>query len=225
MTYNEYRQLHATRMRHGAPLHGLINMTHQTVHTDITSCDRAEIAEEIMDNLRPWMRPESEVEADIQEAIKSLRKLNSPIYDFNRSAIKKSAQEFVPRLPKLINHGDASIPWCCACYSRGMSLPGTNKAPFNHFLDELERMRIECERLARDPFVGVHPNFDLVKNSCARSALGLMRKFSQQAPTGTSEGPFRTISSLLYQAVSGERLDLKRACDAVLRDARQSSFS
>jgi hypothetical protein len=33
--------------------------------------DRDEIVEEIMVNLRPWTRPESEVEADIQQAIKS----------------------------------------------------------------------------------------------------------------------------------------------------------
>jgi hypothetical protein len=38
--------------------------------------------------------------------------------------------------------------------------------------------------------------------------------------SGTQDGPFRAIASLLYEAITGEAdLDLKRACDSVLRDA------
>jgi len=198
-------------------------MRHQTVPADTTSCDRAEIVEEIMNNLRPWTRSESEAEADIREAIKSLRKLNSPIYDFNRSAIKKSAQEFGAALAEVDKSMQRIHPMVLRALFQCMGAPGTT-APFVHFLDELKRMRIESEQIARDPF-GAHPNFDLVKNSCARSALGLMHKFSRRAPASTAESPFRTIYSLLYQAVSGKCLDLKRACDRVIEEARQSSFS
>lgn len=37
-------------------------MTHQTIPMDSTSCDRAEIVEEIMNNLHPLTRRKTEVE-------------------------------------------------------------------------------------------------------------------------------------------------------------------
>jgi hypothetical protein len=65
--------------------------------------------------------------------------------------------------------------------------------------------------------LGTHPNFDHAKALSARSAYTLMKNHSTANVTGTQDGPFRTVTSLLYEAVSGHRdADLKRACQAVL---------
>jgi hypothetical protein len=62
---------------------------------DMTSDGRAEIVEEIMDNLRPWTRPESEVQAVIHQIIELLQSLiPAEASLFDRRAIKNSAQEF-----------------------------------------------------------------------------------------------------------------------------------
>jgi hypothetical protein len=45
-----------------------------------------------------------------------------------------------------------------------------------------------------------------------------MKNHSAAKITGTQHGPFRTVTSLLYEAVSGRpNADLKRACDDVIR--------
>jgi hypothetical protein len=48
-----------------------------------------------------------------------------------------------------------------------------------------------------------------------------MENLSRRTITGTKDSAFRAIASLLYEAISGKRdADLKRACDAELRDTR-----
>jgi hypothetical protein len=63
-----------------------------------------------------------------------------------------------------------------------------------------------------------------LKYQCAAEAFDLMTFFSAKPPTGTERGPFRTIAVLLCEAVTGQRhdkIDMKRACGAVLRDRRK----
>jgi hypothetical protein len=211
--------------RHGLDIEHsarLINMRHQTIPTD-------EIVEEIMDNLRPWTRPESEVETIIQKTIESLRKRNSPEFEFefSRGAIKKSAQEFVAaiaQVEKSLQHIHPVVAGLVFAEMEMESRHPSYKEAISAFQKKLGWMRWLGESFTRNP-PGSHPNFDHAKNGCARSALLLMRKFSHQTPTGTAEGPFRTISSLLYQATSGKRLDLKRACDGALLAERKDRQS
>jgi hypothetical protein len=196
------------------------DMRHQTVPADTTSCDRAEIVEEIMDNLRPWTRRESEVKVDIQQTIESLRRANSPEFEdrFNRSAIKKSAQEFGAAIAKVEKALQRIHPMVAArvfVEMEGQPPHPTYKETLSAFQKKLGWMRWSCESTIRHPN-GSHPNVDHAKKRCAKSAHELMRWFSRQTPTGTAERPFRTITSLLYQAVSGKRQDLKKACDEVV---------
>jgi hypothetical protein len=219
-------------MQHGAPVHRLMNMTHQTIPKDSTSCDRAEIVEEIMDNLRPWTRPKSEVQAGIQRAIAALHELNPLERDlFDRSAIKKSAKEFgaaIAELERSLRCVHPTVAWRLFGTPPDLLFDQINERSVEentqahidrivHFLDELKRLRIECEELVRSPG-GFHPNKDIAKGNAAWCALQLMRDFSKSSPSGTAEGPFRAITSLIYQALSGNcEADLKRACDEVIR--------
>jgi hypothetical protein len=95
-----------------------------------------------------------------------------------------------------------------------------NKNRAESFLAELKRMREVCSR-AINSGLGYHPNYDPTKRFCAQFACGLMRGLSRRTITGTRDGVFRAIASLLYEAVSGQSdADLKRACDAELRGPR-----
>jgi hypothetical protein len=88
------------------------------------------------------------------------------------------------------------------------------------FAGELTRLRKVCAD-AIDPGFGFHPNYAIVKYHCARSAHYLMSNLSDTKISGTKDGAFWTIASLLYEAVSGQKnVTLKRACDSALRDIR-----
>jgi hypothetical protein len=64
-------------------------------------------------------------------------------------------------------------------------------------------------------------NFDPAKRACAAVAYLLITTCTTQKPTGTAGGLFRTVAGLLHQFAyptpDGEIVDLKTACDEVLR--------
>jgi len=94
------------------------------------------------------------------------------------------------------------------------------RARADSFFAELARLRKVCAR-AVDPGFGFHPNYDDAKHLCAWWAYVLMRDLSDRKISGTEDKAFRVITGLLYEALSGKPdADLKRACDAVLQDAR-----
>jgi hypothetical protein len=52
-------------------------------------------------------------------------------------------------------------------------------------------------------------------------AHALMQRLSERTITGTKDNAFRAIAGLLYEAICGKPdADLKRACNAKLREAR-----
>jgi hypothetical protein len=62
------------------------------------------------------------------------------------------------------------------------------------------------------------------QRACAVIAYGLMLRLSKKSPTGYRAGPFHSIASLLFEIAGGMRdVSQKRACDIVLREARQNS--
>jgi hypothetical protein len=66
---------------------------------------------------------------------------------------------------------------------------------------------------------GPDPRFEIVKWLAAKTAHSLIVDFSVEPPTTTEKGPLRTITSQVYEYFTGEKgCDLKRACDAVMRD-------
>lgn len=80
-------------------------------------------------------------------------------------------------------------------------------------LASLQPLRTEC-----DAAIKAAPPTDKVKEWCARTALHLIVKFSDRAPASSEISPYRKITGLLYQAITGEAdRDFKRACDNLLR--------
>jgi len=85
-------------------------------------------------------------------------------------------------------------------------------------LESLEGVRLDCERLAAQATTPPGPEIDRAQLHCARLAQLLMKHFSTRKISGSDEGPFRVIASLLYEALAGrEAIDLKRHCDAVMK--------
>jgi hypothetical protein len=66
------------------------------------------------------------------------------------------------------------------------------------------------------------PRFHATKWWCAKEAFDLVRLWTNKAPTGYEAGPFRRISVLIHEAMTGEvEADLKRQCDAVLKKQKE----
>ena len=97
-------------------------------------------------------------------------------------------------------------------------------ARFNAFAEEVKRMRRICAR-AMGPGIGLHPNYDHTKHTCAHWAYCLIRELSENKISGTEDGLFRNITSLLYEATTGQGdADLKRACDQKLAGTTPSGL-
>ncbi len=79
-------------------------------------------------------------------------------------------------------------------------------------------LREECE----DAIKARSSKRDRIKERCARSALHLNLKFCEERPTsGSRESRFRKLTTLVYQAVTGEiDCDLECACENALRPYR-----
>jgi hypothetical protein len=90
------------------------------------------------------------------------------------------------------------------------------------FFDQLYRLHMICGQAVGKKW-GTHPKYDHAKALSARSAYNLMKSCSEAKITGTEDGPFRTVTSLFYEAISGRPdVDLKRACDDVIRANKRS---
>ena len=79
------------------------------------------------------------------------------------------------------------------------------------FLEKLARMRAACQ-LQQEP-----PRHDVVKSHCAAVAFQLMQGLSRRPITSSPRSPFRTITALVHEALTGKpTADLKRQCDKLL---------
>lgn len=81
-------------------------------------------------------------------------------------------------------------------------------------------MRAQC-----DACLGKLPRSDRVKLDCARSAYHLLSVYTKHAPTSSVGSPFRMITGLLFEAVTGSPdRDLKWTCENVLKEKRAGWF-
>ena len=190
---------------------------------------RGEIVKEIVDHLRPWKDRASEatVSAEVNRELDILlqyvpRQARWSDRTRNRAHAQKldGALREVEKLTRL-----ASTPGYLAfLLFSPRSGPSPSISDIEHasqtFAAELKRMRKVCA-LAVDPRFGFHANYDHAKHLSSQSAHVLMKGMSEKKITGTEGGGFRTIASLLYEAISGPPdTDLKRSCDSVLRNIR-----
>ena len=84
------------------------------------------------------------------------------------------------------------------------------KQAIDTFLDELRR---QCEERLSNL-----PRSDRIKLECARSAHYLICCYTMVKPTSSENSPFRDITGLLYEHVTGSPdKDLRLACEKILR--------
>jgi hypothetical protein len=199
---------------------------------------RNEIVEEVVDNLRPWTNHRSR-DAITDQVNKSLDMPPNLIPSLMKLSDERAYREHAKKLDKALSNVETLLLSSPGAFSwflfdqRPQSMPlndngypsgpptahksieeieREHEARVSTFVMELRRLRKVC---ARD--YGLHPNFDHVKHASAQLAYGLMQEFSDAKISGTQDQAFRIITSLLYEAFSGQRgADLKRACDAVL---------
>jgi hypothetical protein len=213
------------------------------VGVDLNATRRGEILEEIVDHLRPWKyrKEVAEVTAVVSHELGVLLEL-APLKLPNRSHNRLYARRFDEALAE-VEIQLAAVPSALLWAFFNPLLPPTTskegvlmlakQPPVEEiertfrkrrelFIAELKRLRKVCA-YAIDVGLGYDPKYDHVKNTCAWFAYGLMRELSERKITGTADGPFRSITSLLYEAASShQNVDLKRACDAVLREQPQT---
>jgi hypothetical protein len=93
-----------------------------------------------------------------------------------------------------------------------------------HYAQNWNQFVEHLERLAAITYHKPPRNIDRVKRDCAKLAYLLIDKCTNEKPTGTQGGLFRTVAGLLHQfacpSQDGKIVDLKTACDEVLRRAR-----
>ncbi len=90
-------------------------------------------------------------------------------------------------------------------------------------LEPLRRMRLDCEKVLADEAneeeqqpLRPGPEMDRAQRHCAILAYDLMATFSGKPITGSAEGPYHCIASLLFEALTARaEVDLKRHCDFV----------
>ena len=83
-------------------------------------------------------------------------------------------------------------------------------------LQQLKRLAAAAAGQTLGSSDGFHPDFSLTRVIAAQ-AYELMHEASKHPISGTAEGPYRTIASLMYKAISGKQIDSKRWCDAEIR--------
>jgi hypothetical protein len=202
-----------------------------------------EIVEEIVDHLRPWKGRQSRAAITAEVGADFIRLLIIAPYEVKRGDRKKNRAHALHLDQALLNVQRllASAPLPLESFLLN-PLPNmtddgvihgeideeierANRKRADSFDVELKRLREVCARAVKVGY-GYDSNYDRVKHFCAGFAQALVRGLSAKPVTGTMDGPFRAIASLLYEAVSGRRhVDLKRACDSQLREIRGSNIS
>jgi hypothetical protein len=177
-------------------------------------CDGArasvEIVEEIIDNVRPWSRAKAAVYNGVVNELSGLLM----VQEIRRNRLsrgtesKKAIRELEPALRVLIDIVNRVPAKFLASRER------------SELLGILQTLRARLEH-RRQVIKRLPKKYDLTKNSCAQSAYAIIERFSDRPPTGTVDGPLRTVASLLYEVATGKaEVDLKRACDATLKRMR-----
>jgi hypothetical protein len=195
----------------------------------LTTIRRGEILEEIVDHLRPLKRRLSVADVT-HEANLSLDILvrmvprNAEFHDLRTRAHAEQLDSALAKVEALLASAPNVLAYRLvppvAFRTAKMQAVSERRQRWDFFVDEIERLHKGCAEFI-DPKSRVHQNFDHAKHESARFALGLMAKLSDKKITGTADGAFRAITSLLYEAISGQQsADLKRACDAQLREIR-----
>ena len=116
-------------------------------------------------------------------------------------------------------------PWARSTVTEGNVLLAAKTTCREAALELLRRMRRDCERIrtveARELLeqpLRPGPEIDRGQRHCATLAYDLMGVFSSRSITGSAEGHYHSIASLLFEALTDRaEVDLKRHCDFVMK--------
>jgi hypothetical protein len=202
-----------------------------------------EIVEAIADALKPWKPQRRQIETgrragEIED--KSQAEMLAAISDaaredilrlratvptfFDRRAIQKtrddardtielidqleaqlSAKTLSPELRLRLRLPNESI--------RMIGNPVKDESPVPRLLDALKTVREICEAGDKN-----QPNGNQVKRWCARVAMTLVLKFSEENPSAGSAGSkYCEITDLIYWAVTKKKQSLRRICQDILK--------
>jgi hypothetical protein len=93
------------------------------------------------------------------------------------------------------------------------------------FLKALRRMTQDCRRIHADQREALPPGpeKDRAQRHCATLAYGLMSDFSRRPIAGSTDGPYHSVATLLFELLTGRANgDLKRHCDFVRKTRNKS---
>lgn len=201
----------------------------------VTAERTEEIVEEVVVNLRPWIARANEntIASAVRKEIENILGRLSRLRNINETGNPRKVKNFSAKLEKAVRKVEglllSGVDYSSFFnpYVRRMAkVVGISEMP--NFDESMEETQARAEAFISDLIairkicvadVGYHHNFDPAKYESARSAYGLLQKFSAAKITGTNDQPFRIITSLIYESISGRKdVDLKRACDVLLRD-------
>jgi hypothetical protein len=170
-----------------------------------------EILKLIVDALKPWRNDNpSDINKRVNEQVRLLQAVAQDF--FSRSAVNKARDDAEKLLAdiKRIERRIANVsPELRARLKLQTDAPSALR-------DELERLREECKCAAS-------AESELIREQCARTAWLLVQLFSQKEPASSENNPHRNVTSLVYEAVTGQaEKDLRRACDKILDKVRTS---
>ena len=175
-----------------------------------------EIVEEIVDHLRPWKAPRSEVTARVSGELRLLL-IIAPL-EAERVADRTQNRTHAQQLGDALRKVEALLasapqplrlfllnPLPMTTEHSGLitmtpsteSIERANQERAKSFAMELKRLREVCARGAGSGF-GYHPNYDPTKHFCAFWAYGLLKGYSDRAITGTEEDAFRVTLPVCY---------------------------
>ncbi len=187
---------------------------------------REEIIDDIIAELYPLTCAESDAKAALRNDIEILTKM-TPLWKqiSDRDGVKKSAKRLDLAFAELETTIQTSpghlitrlfIGPVLRSHENDVSkIESHFRNRVDTFMRQLNEMRSICKaELERKN----HPRtFDHEKNNCANLALIFMKKLSKHKATGSSSGRFFSITSCLYEALTGRQdANVKRACSAVI---------
>jgi hypothetical protein len=172
----------------------------------------ADIVEEILEHLWPWKRKrcEADIRSEVEKRIALLVETAAQIDQMPRGAdVRRQAAEARETLGRLRDQ--------LAREPLRSHRPLVARWQFID-LDLLD----ETLAYTKSKNMFPDPRSKPIQGVCAGVADALIYQFSKKPATGTPDSALHAITSLLYEAITGERdQDLKRAVDAMIKSWRK----
>ena len=177
----------------------------------------------------------AEVALAIERSFDLFRRCDPSFTRGGKAALADNAQEIADSIaalesklataPPLLDDFLFTPPWARSTVTTGNVLLAAKTTNREAVLELLRRMRLDCERIlaiqAGELLEQPHrpgPEIDRGQRYCATLAYDLMGVFSSRSITGSGEGYYCSVASLLFEALTGRaEVDLKRHCNSVMK--------